>query len=97
MCEPFFTQTRRFQEYHGDLPDAFSEMELIDTVVLPAELSLKEFHSFALNHDLDWTSGECLSPRIFTIPILTITSTPPKSEIGSEDMNTISPYPFRAA
>jgi hypothetical protein len=55
MCERFFTQTTRFRDLHGDLPvDAFSEMELIDMAVLPAELSLQEFHSFALSHDLVW-------------------------------------------
>jgi hypothetical protein len=56
MCERFFTQTTRFPDLHGNLPDAFSEMELIDTVVLPAELSLQEFHSFALKYDLIWMS-----------------------------------------
>jgi hypothetical protein len=56
MCEPFFTQTTRFRDLYGELPDAFSEMELIDTAILPAELSLQEFHSFVLNHDLVWMS-----------------------------------------
>jgi hypothetical protein len=56
MCERFFTQTTRFRDLHGDLPDAFSEMELIDSVVLPPELSLQEFHSFASKHDLVWMS-----------------------------------------
>jgi hypothetical protein len=56
MCERVFTQTTRYRDIHGDLPDTFSEMELIDTAVLPAELSLEEFHSFALKHDLVWMS-----------------------------------------
>ena len=58
MCERFFTQTTRFRYLHGDLPDGFSEMELIATVVLPGadELSLQEFHSFASTHDLVWMS-----------------------------------------
>jgi hypothetical protein len=56
MCERFFTQTTRFRDLHGDLSDAFSEMQLIDTVVLPEELSLQEFHSFASKYDLIWMS-----------------------------------------
>jgi hypothetical protein len=56
MCERFFTQSTRYRDIHGSLHDAFSEMELIDTAVLPAELSLQEFHSFASKHDLVWMS-----------------------------------------
>jgi hypothetical protein len=56
MCERFFTQTTRLRDLYGNLPDAFSEMQLIDSAVLPAELSLQEFHSFALKHDMVWMS-----------------------------------------
>jgi hypothetical protein len=57
MCETFFTQTTRFQDYYGDLPymRLFSEVEQIDAF-LPAELSLQEFHSFAVKHDVVWMS-----------------------------------------